>query len=511
MVRCPRLRWKYERVSFRVRLVRICVLLGALPNFTHVLAADCSSGSIMRQQPGVALEQGFVREKGAPFFVGFNLEAFPFSLAHLSQTDGSVHLQVRDKVAALDNVVLRYPGGTIADRIDVIDTLGPLRKQQKLANWAEPQTLKFGLQEYLDFVSITAARPWLVVNVIDADHNGDPAELASRNAKAISFLSRKAPPSFVELGNEPYNLKYEMEGRDYAKRFMPTLRMLRDEYPEVKPVVAAMGFNRNHVRARDFNKEVVEAVGSADVDFALHYYYDGHPGGPPLPIVLQNLCSTLMDLERYSGRSPTVWITEHGRWPGGRVGDTGWNQLWPNTYNFGAALSVAEFIIETAKIGPVHGVFMHGLGSSTGPWAMLHPGAEDGRFLPSAPMLAQTMLYPMSLGRVRTTVAYGPRVKGRDQFRAVFYEELAGSLSVALVNRGTKSEMLEVRIPEKSNRNLRYSVSALVADGEDAYVSRSTENAVRVVNLDGDVKLDETGKGFVPVPAMTVAVYRFTE
>ena len=102
------------------------------------------------------------------------------------------------------------------------------------------------------------------------------------------------------------------------------------------------------------------------------------------------------------------------------------------------------------------------------------------------------MLYPMSLGRVRTTVAYGPRVKGRDQFRAVFYEELAGSLSVALVNRGTKSEMLEVRIPEKSNRNLRYSVSALVADGEDAYVSRSTENAVRVVNLDGDVKLDET-------------------
>lgn len=450
---------------------------------------------------------GPLRKDGVNFLLGFNLESFPFGSAHYRPEQRAVRSAVERELASQSAVVLRYPGGSIADRIDLIDTVGPTRKPLRLADWAPVQPLSFGLHEYGDFVGQIGARAWLVLNVIDADRKAEPSVLAERNAQGLATLLARQSVSHAELGNEPYMPKHGLDGRAYGQRVVPTLRRLERDFPTVRPVVAALGFSRAHMAAEEFNLGLVEAIGNADVDFALHFYYDGPPGVPPVERALRTVCTRIEQLRELTGRAPAVWITEHGRWPGGRVGDEGWRELWPNTNNMGAALSVAEFIIGASQIPEVRGLFQHALASPNGPWPMFHRGEDADDLFPSAPMLAQSVLYPLVLGRVSSTLTRSLTQKGVRQMRAAYVVADDGSLGLAVVHRGRQATSAVVQVSELAGQEVVYRARAVVATHVEAFNTPSERNAVRVVPIEGRLSFDADGRAALPLPAEAVVFY----
>lgn len=450
-----------------------------------------------------------VDETRPGFSIGFNLESFSFGGAHYAPQARSVSQPLTEALAALPGVSLRYPGGSIADRIDVIDTVGVARKPLRLADWAPVQPLSFGLHEYGDFVGLIGARAWLVLNVIDADGKAPADVLAERNARGLRSLLARQAVTHVELGNEPYMPRHGLNGEAYGRRLLPTLRRLEREFPEQQPVVAVMGHDIGPYRADEYNRGVIAAIGPAKVDFAMHFYYDGPPGGPPVDRALRILCTRIEQLRALTGRAPVVWITEHGRWPGGRVGDEGWRELWPNTYNMGAALSVAEFIIGASQIPEVHGVLLHSLGSPNGPWPMFHRGEHADDLFPSATLLAQSVLYPLAQGRVSRTLTSRVAHGGVRQLRAAFVVGDDGGLGLAVVHRGTQAAAAVVQVPELAGQEVAYRARAVVAMHLEAFNAASARRAVRVVPLQGSVRFDEGGRATLPLPAQAVVFYAF--
>lgn len=493
-----------------LKLLIISVLCGA--SFSASAGYWCgspSSGSGAERYEIISIKE-VVRREGDYFRFGFNLESFLFdSIAGVKIIDllGS---RFDGDVRSAEGFFLRYPGGSISDRINLLDTVGPDRKVLKMADWAKPQTLRFGLAEYLDFVSLTAARSWLVLNVVDSDQKAAPEVLAEKNAQVLDMVRERAELGHAELGNEPYMPRHRLDGRAYGERLRPTLDMMQKRFADVRPVLAMMGHDIGGNNARRYNQDVIEVTGNPDVDFALHYYYDGPPGGPSMVSTLSNLCARVRDLKQLTGRNPSIWVTEHGRWPGGKVDEPDWQLRWPNTYNFGAALSVAEFVIGAALIPEVKGVFLHALGGTRGPWPMYQQNGTDGDFYPTAPMLAQAVLYPLSRGDIQATEISTPEIDGGAGLRAAFVLLKLDEMGLALVSRLEKMTKAQLIIPAYAGMRVHYRANVVSATSVEAVNVPGQASPVKQVMVEGELNFSVDGRAELPVPALSVAFIRFT-
>jgi hypothetical protein len=327
-------------------------------------------------------------------------------------------------------------------------------------------------------------------------------------SEVVMFQERdftaKSPLLNVELGNELYLPRHKMTGAEYAERLLPTLKALRDSHPGLRPVVGLAGFDIGPMRAAEFNRGVLDKLENNDVDFSLHYYYDGPPGGPPLPSALRNLCDHIDWLKKRRGAPPRIWITEHGRWPGGKVDDPDWQLLWPNTRNLGAALSVAEFIIAVSSLPEVEGIFLHSLAGGKSPWTVLLRGMAADKPVKTAPLLAYELLHGLSQDTRIESIVMSPVLTNRPVFRAAVTLSDTGVYSVSAVHRGVLPSQMRLTIPAFAGRHVTYELRHLSGNSESAQNTADVPTHIAIQTTSGQVMFTQSGEALVEIPALSV-------
>lgn len=468
--------------------IGLCMSVAGVAN-----AGDCRTASrvTLSREVGITITQQRIARE--PIVLGLNLEVAPFQRDFWDPTARRVKEPAHRLLASLQEPLIRYPGGTPSNRIDLLATVGDSRPPQLLAEWLGPHPVHFGLREYAQLAADLGVPGWLVLDVMGiGPGKPNPEQLAARNRRVVDLFRAEHSLLRVELGNEPFFPRYGLSGAEYAARLLPTLREIRQADPRLRSVVALAGFDMGPMKADRFNNELLDALAGADVDYSFHYYYDGAPGGPPLPLALDNLCGKLQWLERRLGRSPAVWLTEHGRWPGGRVGDPDWKQRWPESYNLGAAMSVAEFVIATAPWPQIRGALLHGVGAAGGPWHQI--GRSDGgEYFPSATLLAQSMLQSLQGSQVLVTAVAAPFSERRPATRAVAFHRGDAGVSLLLTRRDAGNAAIRLTIPEFANRIVPYTSTELHAA---ALTAANTPEAPRTLVLtqdQGELRFDTAG------------------
>lgn len=481
-------------------VVALCAIL--FPVWGNLALADC--GSVDKQLLGskmsIQATMEVLRTEENPFHLGFNLEALAFEDAYWQPEASSIETALFRQFDAQPGFVFRYPGGTISDLIDLSAMFGRERKRQKLASWAPPRPLLFGPEEYAGFVKRVEGRAWFVLNAFDGNSDRAlPAVLAKRNLSLVSRVLPMLTPLRVELGNEPYQVRHELSGAEYAERILPTLTDLNSHYPEIKPVVALVGFDRGAIKSEKFDREILERVKRYPVEFALHYYYDGPPGGLPLRRTYQDVCEKSEWIRSAGYSSPAIWITEHGRWPGGRTKDPDWRTKWPNTYSLAAALSSSEFVIGMASMPQVKGVFLHSLASTDGPWPMFHRLESTNALVPSAPFLASLLWRTLADGKMMTSRVVSPTRDGSPLLRANVIRRADGSWGVLAVQRSAQEVAVDLELPGLAGKTVRAELAYLEGKGLNSH-NGGVEKNVSIRRANGDMLFDSTGKTVLKIP-----------
>ncbi|HWO10379.1 MAG TPA: alpha-L-arabinofuranosidase C-terminal domain-containing protein [Polyangiaceae bacterium] len=187
-----------------------------------------------------------------------------------------------DVIAALKKIklpVLRWPGGCFADEYHWRDGIGPRAKRPRRANtsWGGVETNAFGLHEFMDFVALIGAEPYINVNV----GTGSPREMMDwleyMTASSDSSLAqlrrengRQQPwqVKFVGIGNETWGCGGNMRPEYYADEYKRYATFVKKHGAE-EPVKIAVGPSDE-----DYNwTEVVMKQAAKHIDgLTLHYY-----------------------------------------------------------------------------------------------------------------------------------------------------------------------------------------------------------------------------------------------
>lgn len=448
---------------------------------------------------------------GRPALVlGFNLESVPFQRAFWREDDDAVAPDVTDALKLFPGSVLRYPGGTVSNLVDLSAAIGSTRRIQSLVNWANPARVAFGPNEYANFVKSVGGNAWVVANVFgDVGGPLDPNILAARSRVAIRAVAAVTTPLRIELGNELYLPYRGISGGQYLAMAIPTLNMLRAEFPAIKPVVGLAGLDGGKLGA-SFNREVLDGLPIDVSDFSLHYYYDGPPGGLPIRSLLSNLCTRINEISEVRGRRPSIWITEHGRWPGGKVGQPHWASLWPNTYSLGAALATAEFLIAVAQIPEISGAFLHALAAPASPWALFHKRVGGAGFDTSATFRAQALFRSLPDSEVLSTQVSAPERKGIPSVRGVLYRDRSGSLGLLATHRSDSVEQASIHLPEFAGARVGYSLDVLSGHSLDTTTESNEKKGIREDRTFGTADFGPDGKFVLFLPPNSVIRLTFS-
>lgn len=443
--------------------------------------------------------------------IGFNMESVPFERTFWDTNKGDVSEVISEKLVNMPGVVLRYPGGSVSNRFDYYGAMSETRSVQSLVNWAEPAQVNFGPAEYVDFTLKINAQAWFVVNVLGNEKNHLNAFLLARsNVDLLKTILKTTSILGVELGNELYMPRHNISGGEYAAKILPTIELLKEEIPDIRIVVGLAGFNIGKMRASEFNYDLIKGLNSADLEFSIHYYYDGPPGGPPIKSALRDLCKTIESLNKLGYNSPRIWLSEHGRWPGGKVSDSAWNKLWPNSYSLGAALSIAEFTIAAAQIPEVQGIFLHAM-SSGGPWPMFHITGDKSAPESSVTFLAQTLLHNLSHGEILSSSVLTPVIKDTPLIRAVFFRVNKTETRLLIVHRGKKSQEFTIKVPHFASKNIDYTMDVLTGASPDLNNTLKGVERLKIVQLKDRVTFSSDGISKIRLPMLSVSQITFTE
>lgn len=353
-----------------------------------------------------------------PQFFGFNLTWVPFQFDLWNAKNHTVRPGVVEALRGFEGAVYRFPGGGVSNRYDWRAAVGPLtgRSEQLAVEWRGPLAADFGVDEYLSFLDTVQGKPWVVANVyggLDRERSG--AYLKELNAEFAQYLAAHSytPVLRWELGNE-----LDREKKWYPDKYAQSAAAISQAISATQPDSKFVAFLQDYdafsdMNASIYNRALVSNLPARVSDFALHSYYDGPPGGPPIPNRVRHICGSIADIKAARpGSAPAVWITEHARWPGGKTSDPNWNETWGKTSNLEAALGSADFLIATAQIAEVKGAFVHNLGPTTGkPWPLFHVG-RDGVAHPSAVLYGLRVLRDGLLNQVVATTTFSDSKSG---------------------------------------------------------------------------------------------------
>lgn len=417
--------------------------------------------------------------------------------------------------------VYRFPGGTNSNHIDWRDAIGPVaaRQSRKHVSWSDPLRAEFGLDEYLGFVKEVDGQAWYVANLYGAlDSVKSPAELASNAERLATYASERAhkgmPPILRwELGNELDRgvLKWSparvadvaLQVAAALKRSDPAAQFVT--FQQEYPAQADKGYS-----AARYNKELRAAVTTLRPDFAMHFYYDGPPDVPPVNYFLKQLCQVI-DNSKAEGSKGHVWITESGRVPNGFWTKTP-KELWPETANLTAAISMADMLIALTQIPEVRGAFAHSLVTNSSPWPLVHK-RTNGAIDPSVTLLGLKLLrkhmLPNVLSTRQTSSDSGWQGASYKVRSAVLANNERTIFSLWTINKSNMTQQLHFEIKNTPLAIAFTDVSTITDDQVNAN-NYTSPNRVQIKKKAVSVMPQGTGRWSIQLPPNSVNAFIFT-
>lgn len=503
----------------------LALSLVALPGLNH---ADAAS----QCQMATAVPRGAVNRVEAdastairvlaPSFFGFNLEWLEFQKGMLWDSNAHRVLPgVVDIFKAFPGAVYRFPGGTNSNHIDWRDAVGPVanRAPRKQVSWLAPLRAEFGLDEYLHFVKDVKGQAWYVANLYGLlDGAADPAQLAVNAGRLAAYAKERETEGFPpilrwELGNELDRAQYKWSPERLANTALQVSAAIAQSAPGSKfvhlqqeyPAQAAKGFT-----AIRYNKELRAPLAVLKPEFAMHFYFDGPPDAPPADYFLKQLCQ-VVDGAKAEGSQGKVWVTEQGRVPNAFWAKTP-KELWPETANLQAAVSIADMLIALTQVPEAQGAFTHSLVASSSPWPLVHP-RSNGTVDPSVTLLGMTVLRQSMLPDVLATkqVSSANGTLGASYLvrSAVLADASRENFTLWAINRSPDSQPLEFQL-KNAKGQVRFQSVENISDEQTNASNYASGTRIVIQNNRVSAALKSDGVWSVSLPPNSVSALRFT-
>ncbi|MCG8035546.1 MAG: hypothetical protein JAZ19_00790 [Candidatus Thiodiazotropha taylori] len=400
--------------------------------------------------------------------IGYNLESVAFEYSYWDESTSDIRKDIKNKLSGFSGLVIRYPGGSVSNKFNILDATGSKRKNQKLVDWLESKPVKFGPMEYSEFVKSLNGNTWFVLNIFEYYNSPNKQIYLKELINLLKLINDNWKILGIELGNEVYLPKHKITGKQYANIINPIIEILKKEFSGVNIVVGIQGFDSGTNLADTFNTQVLNNLKDYNIGFSLHYYYDGPPGGPPISSAVLNIKKSITKINEYTKNKTKIWITEHGKWPGGKTTQSNWNDLWPKSYDMGAALSIAEFTLDVTQIPEVQGVFLHALGGNNGPWSMFHSEDYGISNINSVTKLTQNLLHVISLGKIFGSTDNTSHIK------SILVNSNNSKLYIVILNKNDNNTKIKLNLPKYANQKVFFSKETISAD--------STEHSAKMLN-----------------------------
>jgi hypothetical protein len=382
--------------------------------------------------------------------------------------------------------------------------------------WKGPVVAKFGIDEYFRFLESVGGQGWYVVNLFgEYGREIDSADLSAGSGTLAAYL-RKGGKRILrwELGNELDRGAYFWPSAKYTAIARSAAEAITHSDPGARFVATMQDYSshwRYGIEASEFNRHVATSLRGIVSEFAQHSYYDGANNEVPFTVAdrIANLCRTLATAQQAvrPGTAAGIWVTEHARQPVKTSKDAEWRPTWYKGSTLEAAVGVADFVIASAQIPEVHGLFVHALHGLDAPWPMFHRMKGRSQLAPSAVywglrVLRETM-EPYVLPTVSSSANLSRYRGGYDVRGVVMTNGQRNRWSLWAVNRFSSEVKSMLQIPELAGK--RATVSGSVLSDSDLNANNYVQGTrLRPRSLAFDIEFDSAGRAIVALPGNAV-------
>lgn len=488
-----------------------CFTFGLPCSSSADVSADCRNATAVSRADEYRVQAStLVRKQLRPHFFGFNVVWVGFQEDWVSPDTGQVSPDVVEAMSFFPGAVYRYPGGTVSNYFDWRSSVGTVaeRPKQKAVDWKNPEAVRFGFHEFLHFVRSVKGSPWLVANLYGAYDRETPLDKLKDSAHAWAASARKINAGILrwELGNELDRDRFLWSPEKYASRATAIAKAIRQADPDANFVSMLEDYDAHKwITARNYNTQIATSLATTTNEFALHLYYDGKPGGPPIPHRYRHVCESAAAAGLGSRGPVKLWITEHARWPPG-FGTAHWKQNWPKTQDLSGALAVADMVIAASQSQEIEGLFLHSLSGSQGPWPLLHRSNEG--FKPSLVYWSLRVMRDSMLDMVLQTATYSKNnsgyVGGYDLRASLLTNSNQTRFTLWAVNRSPQASDTNLKIPQLSGKSINATMNYL----QQSDLSVSNDNSLKqTLPISKTVLLtfDKHGDAAISLPAYSVS------
>lgn len=464
--------------KFAVAMLALCsVMLASNVNAVQSCVATASNALSVTVNPAHILRMDVPKST-----FGFTMDWFQFQNAHFR--NGSVRPEVVAWLRPFGGAAYRYSGG---NAFEWEKAVGPVAERKAVyANYKGMVRPEFGPAEFFDLMQQLQGKAVILLNVVGPQNNkAAQSTMTQANLGYLSWLSTHGPNcvggancpiSYFELGNEIDWEPFDWTAQEYSQRVLPLIRTAKAKYPGIKFAVngkTSPWSERPNVSGKDFDIELVKALGS-DIDaVTLHPYYDGW-SVPDMQIFIQKLAKKF----RTRNAKVDVLITEHGRWPEiPKFGD--WSTNWYQASGSGGALSTADFTLMLMKEPVVAGAMWHTI-SATGPWQLFHLNKSDFSLYPSAVYWSLRTLREGFLTHaieVTPDLVPGKAYTGGYDIRLVAMKNDHGTISLMGVNRSVHAKAINLKIKSAVFKNAE--TSLMIMQGDEAETDNTDAQPTR--------------------------------
>ena len=143
----------------------VCTKKASLDELIQIQKAEKAVISVCTKQ--------IIRNELPATLFGFNVMHYYFEREIFDVATAKVPDLVLTQMRELPGALYRYPGGLVSNRFSWEASVGPLSQREPLKSvkWAEADKLRFGLDEYLNFVSQVNGQTWYVLILVGLSKN----------------------------------------------------------------------------------------------------------------------------------------------------------------------------------------------------------------------------------------------------------------------------------------------------------------------------------------------------
>ena len=358
----------------------------------------------------------------------------------------------------LNVTLLRWPGGNFSSNYHWMDGIGPRdsRPPRLEMAWGTVESNRFGAHEFLDYVGLLGAEPYICVNLgtgtwteaqqwveyVNSSEDTEMTRLRKKNGRQQPWKVK-----YWGLGNEmdgPWQMGHRT-AEDYGKFALEAAKLMKWTDPDVKLIAAGSSNFRSGIDWIGWNRTVLDYL-KPQIDYLSIHLYVGNPENDYYDFLAsscelndkiqttEGLIRSAMDNDR-SGRKIYIAWDEWNVWYRARGDAQRGRRILEERYNLEDALVVATFL--NAFVNHAHIVKIANMAQLVNVIAPMFTN-DKGMFL-------QTIYFPLALfaknsrGKALDLFIESPKYKN-PRFTEVPYLDASaaldnGTLVINVVNR----------------------------------------------------------------------------